>query len=101
MSKSTWKLHYKNGKVQWYSGYNYDEERDNYEWEDTLSYRGYGRGQSSCVIYFWSVQMQQDVIMFMTDFNDICVKLDHGKIHGKFTFCKRGMNYGVKLVEQI
>ena len=97
---SYWKLHFYKNKVRWYQGEVYDEERDNYEWEDTISYNGYGRGRSSCVIYFWSVKHQQDMIMFMTDFNDIVNKLDYGKLSGTFTFCKRGENYGIKIVKK-
>jgi len=94
---SNWKLHLNKGKVQWYQGDSYDEEKDNYEWEDTISYVGYGRGRSSCVIYFWSETNLQNMQMFMTDFDDIAIKLDHGKLQGTFTFCKRGANYGIKL----
>lgn len=95
---SDWKLHLKNHKVCWYQGDPYDEEIDNYKWEDTISYNGYGRGCSSCVICFWSVYYQQNMQMFMTDFNNIVRKMDHGKLTGTFTFCKRGQNYGIKLV---
>ena len=98
MKKSTWKLHYLNGKVRWYSGDKYDEERDNFVWDDKLEYDGYGRGCSSCVIFFKSLNDRKEYTMFMTDFNDIVDLLNKGCIEGQFTFCKRGMNYGIKKI---
>lgn len=95
---SNWKLHLKNYKICWYQGDPYDKEIDNYKWEDTINYNGYGRGRSSCVIYFWSVYHHQNMQMFMTDFDNIVKQMNYGQLTGTFTFCKRGQNYGIKLV---
>lgn len=95
---SNWKVLLNEGKIRWWSGDSYDEEKDNWEWEDTLTYSGYSRGVSSCVIGFKSEALNQYVNMFMTDFNYVVNKLEKGQLKGKFTFCKRGQNYGVKLL---
>ena len=100
---SNWKVLIKeDGKIEWWAGmskwmdeYNL-QWKDNWEWEDTITYSGYGRGTSSCVICFKSEALNQHVNMFMTDFNYVVKSLEKGQLKGKFTFCKRGQNYGVK-----
>jgi len=102
---SNWKLLVKeDGTIQWWAGFGNENDmkiynlhwQDNWEWEDTLTYYGYDRGSSSCIICFKSEALNQYVNMFMTDFNYIVKLLENGKLKGKFTFCKRGQNYGVK-----
>ena len=72
--------------------------KDNYEFEDTLKYSGYSRGNSSCTVQFKSVNDGKEYTMFMVELNDCIDKLVDGKLTGKFTFCKRGQNYGIKLL---
>lgn len=95
---SSWKVLKRNGKFCWWAGAVYDEEVDNFEWDDVLTYSGYGRGKSSCIIYFWSQKFNCNVHMFMTDFDNVVNVLTFGKFSGRFTFCKRGQNYGVRLL---
>ena len=99
MSKTNWKLHLKEGNIRWYSGDTYDKECDNYEFTTTLTYYGYCRGCSACNIMFRSPDFKQTLYMFMTDFDEVVDRLINGKLSGTFTFCKRGMNYGIKMVK--
>ena len=67
---------------------------------DTLRYDSYGRGRSAA--YFELLRTDGTcVTVFMTDIGDIIRQMDHGVITGTFTFCKRGQNYGCKLVSDI
>ena len=70
---------------------------DNFEFEDTLEYVGYTRGRSSAYFEFKRTDGGK-VCMFLTDFEDVIRKLVEGRITDKFTFTKRGQNYGVRLV---
>jgi hypothetical protein len=107
MSKPTWKLLVKNdGTVaqwdmgQWYVenyGYKYV---DNFEWIDTLEYETFGRGNSAAHLFFKSVITGKSYQMFLKDFENIVKLLVDGKVSGKWTFCKRGQNYGVKYLGQ-
>lgn len=76
------------------------EWRGNYEFEDTLTYEGFGRGRSSVRLYFKGAN-GDEYEMFMKDFDEIMKsgKIKGGKISGKWTFVKRGRNYGIKMVE--
>ena len=69
---------------------------DNYEFEDTLKYSGYSRGNSSCTVQFKSINDNKEYTMFMKELDDCIDKLIEGKLTGKFTFCKCGQNYGIK-----
>jgi len=103
MSKPSWKLLVReDGHICWWSGmqrymdkYNLRWE-DNYEFEDILKYSGFSRGNSSCTIQFRSINSGKEYTMFMKELNDCIDKLVEGKLTGKFTFCKRGENYGIK-----
>lgn len=70
----------------------------NYEFTDTLKYHGYSRGCSSAKIRFLRMSCSTTVEMFLTDFDDMMESagFDGQCIRGKFTFVKRGLNYGVK-----
>jgi len=107
MSKSTWKLLMKNdGTIaQWDMGTYYVEKFgykyiDNFEWEDTLEYECFGRGTSAAHLYFKSTITGNSYQMFLKDFEDIVKLLVDGKVTGTFTFCKRGQNYGIKIVKK-
>jgi hypothetical protein len=71
---------------------------DNYEFEDTLTYDGYSRGRSAAYFSFLRSDGRK-VTVFLTDFESIVNHMVKGKITGKFTFCKRGMNFGCKLIK--
>ena len=69
---------------------------DNYEFEDTLIYSGYSRGTSSCTVQFKSINDNKEYAMFMKELDNCIFNLIDGKLKGRFTFVKRGENYGIK-----
>jgi len=78
----------------------YIEWRDVYEFDDVLTYKGYGRGRSSVLMYFVGSDNTK-YPMFISDFHDVIenVGINGKQITGKWTFCKRGQNYGLKMVQ--
>lgn len=70
----------------------------NHIFEDTLTYKEYRRGRSAAYFVFTRTGGQQ-VTMFLKDFEQCLAHMVNGKITGKFTFCKRGQNYGCKRIE--
>lgn len=93
---------YQKGRVKY--GENYWDEcyyEPNRNFYDELKYIGYGRGRSSVKIYFESIISHKRYEMFMKDFD---ILMQNGKfgsfLKGQFTFCKKGANYGIKMLEE-
>ena len=82
-----------NGRVQWV---------ENRVFEDELKYAGFHRGRSAAGFDFVSVRDGKQYPMFMTDFDDVLrnCRLNRDRLVGKFTYCKRGANYGVRLLPE-
>ena len=74
---------------------------DNYTFEAVLTYVGYSRGRSAAGFKF--KDNSYEYYMFMTDMDDVLKNktLYKGRVSGKWTFIKRGMNYGIKLAEEV
>ena len=73
----------------------------NYEFSDIMIFEGFSRGRSSVKAHFVSETTGRKYEMFVSDLGD-AIRADglyNARIDGKFTFTKRGQNYGVKLVE--
>lgn len=72
--------------------------KDNFSFEETMTYRGYDRGRSSATILFKDSTGKR-YSMFLSDFDDLMEKkgLTGKSVHGIWTFCKKGSNYGLKL----
>lgn len=85
----------------------YDNRSGNVEYienkvfEDTLTFEGYARGRSSAVFHFVD-SSGATYQMFMTDIDDLLKNRDiiNRQVKGKWTFCKRGKNYGIKLYDE-
>ena len=77
------------------------ELRPNEVFADTLEYVTYHRGRSSALFEFKRLSTRTNVFMFMTDIDDIIPLMVGGKLGGTFTFCKRGKNYGVKMLSEV
>ena len=75
--------------------------RHNEVFADTLKYAGYRHGRAGGHFVFVRVSTRKNVHMFRTDFDDIVPKMVSGMLGGMFTFCKRGSNYGIKLVSSV
>ena len=98
MATGNYKIPFDNAGNQLdYEGWGCAEMRDNFEFEDTLTFQSYGRGRSSVTFTFKRVN-GQTVSMFVSDFSDIVNKMNHGHVTGRFTFVKKGQNYGCKMV---
>ncbi len=73
------------------------EWRDNFEFEDELTYVSYGRGRSSATFSF-KRSNGSEVNVFMSSMNEFIPKIVNGKIRSRFSFVKRGQNYSCCLV---
>jgi hypothetical protein len=76
-----------------------NELLDNFVFNDTLSFKKYGRGRSSITFEFIRESNGKTVSMFVSDFSAIVKELVDGKISGEFTFVKKGANFGCKKVK--
>ena len=77
--------------------------KENYEFEDILIITGMSRGRSAANFNLQSTVNGKNYNLFMTDIVDLIQKatINKGEIKGKWTFVKRGNNYGIKLIEII
>lgn len=73
----------------------------NFEFEDTLVFTHFSRGRSSVKAHFRSKYTEVRYEMFISDFEDVLKhnRIGNSHIRGKFTFVKKGANYGVKLCD--
>lgn len=74
----------------------------NLEFVATLRYVTFERGRSAAHLYFEDVETDKQYVMFLIELDDI---LKHNAMHGncvtgRWTFTKRGQNYGVKWLGQ-
>jgi hypothetical protein len=103
MKNKKWKMHFVNSTPCRWDGDDYNNERNADDiYELTLEYSGYGRGNSSAVLYFIGENNKGNVEhyqVFLSDLEDIINHTVNGSIKGKFKFVKKGRNYGLKLVE--
>lgn len=69
--------------------------------EDTLTYVQTRRGRSSAVFIFEDSQ-GATYQMFMTDIDDLLKtkNISNGRVKAKWTFQKRGQNYGIRLAKE-
>ena len=72
---------------------------DNIEFDDTLRYKGFSRGRSAAYFHFTRQSTGKEVTVFMKDFTDMIPFMVRGTVTAKFTFCKRGQNYGCRMVK--
>ena len=73
----------------------------NFEFEDTLIFEGFSRGRSSVKAHFKSQFTGKKYEMFISDLGDV-IKANYfiTKLSGRFTFVKRGQNYGIRLLKE-
>jgi len=78
----------------------YPDMRDNFEFDDTLTLLDYGRGRSSVTFTLQRLN-GKNVTMFVSDLCDMVKACEskQGVFHGRFTFCKKGQNYGCRLIK--
>lgn len=68
---------------------------DNFIFEDTLEYEHFGRGRSS-ITFTFKRQNGKTVSVFASNLVEFIPHFVDGKISGRFTFVKKGQNYGCK-----
>ena len=75
--------------------------RDNIEFYDILRYTGFERGRSSINFIFIDSDGNK-VPMFAKDFSDMVLQCSivGGQVKGKWTYAKRGANYGIQYVKE-
>lgn len=72
--------------------------REPWEFVDTFKIVGYSRGRSAANFDLVSETTGMECSMFMTDATHLITTtvIDKGVVTGKWIFCKRGSNYGIK-----
>lgn len=75
--------------------------RDNYEFTSTLTYESFLRSDHAVRIVFRGDD-GKEYHMFLKELHDILVGggFDGNKVSGVWTFCKRGQNFGIRLVRR-
>lgn len=68
---------------------------DNFIFEDELSYVSFGRGRSSITFSFVRTN-GKTVSVFASNLVEFIPHFVNGKIKGRFTFVKKGANFGCK-----
>jgi hypothetical protein len=71
----------------------------NYEFTATLAFTGFERGRSAAYAYFED-EAGKRYCMFLTNLADVIPRMSAGHISGTWTFCKRGQNFGIRLVTE-
>ena len=87
------------GNMLSYQAYDTHEMRENYEFTAVLTLTGISRGRSAANAEFVD-ENGRSYSMFLKDFSELLrtVGVIRGKTYGRWTFVKRGANYGVKRV---
>lgn len=77
--------------------YEYDW-REPWEFEDIFKIEGYGRGRSTAYFNLRSLTSGLTCVMMMSDIYDLVTSatLINGVVVGRWIFCKKGANYGIK-----
>lgn len=75
--------------------------QENIEFYDILRYTGFERGRSS-ISFIFEDSDGNKVPMFAKDFSDMVLKCSivGGEVKGKWTYVKRGANYGISYVTE-
>lgn len=75
--------------------------KDNYEFEEEMLIEGYSRGRSAANFNLQSTVDKRNYNVFMKDILEIMQNctISESKVKAKWTFTKRGANYGIKLVK--
>lgn len=91
----------KNGNQLSYDSYSCDRHLDNYMFTDTLLITSVRRGRSSVHFILKDIRGEREYSMFLTDMLDLICStgICKGIVSGTWTFCKRGKNFGLKMVK--
>ena len=70
---------------------------DNFEFDDVLTLVGSSRGRSS-VGFNMRRQNGKTVNVFLSNFVEMCHHMINGVVVGRFTFVKKGANFGCRMI---
>ena len=76
------------------------EMKDTWIFEDTLKITSYGRGRSAAYFELKSTTTSMEAVMMMSDMSHMVQAgvINKGVITGRWTFGKKGKNYGIEYV---
>ena len=77
------------------------EWRDNFDFTATLTFTGFNRGRSAAYAEFKNYLTGATFTMFLKDLDEVIKTcgIGNGKVEARWTFCKRGANYGLCLAQ--
>lgn len=75
--------------------------REPFEFEATICFQGYRRGRSAAYFLFKDQHTGVEYTMFLTDMEATISHMVRGSVNGRWGFVKRGMNYGISLIEAL
>lgn len=110
MDDERFKIPFKDGRPCWWDGDPRDEERDNYEFEECLELYGFYSGRSSTVMILRPVSDRDKDFdysssvyyrVLLPEIEWIIRFMTKGVIYGRWTFVKRRMYFGIRLVHVI
>lgn len=106
MAKKELLVPFYEGKPCWYDHSRSDERKRNYIFQETFEITGFSRGCSSAKLCMRKVTDNPDEHgwynrweVFLTDSINVIENSNKRIVSGKWTFTKRGSNWGIKLVE--
>lgn len=73
---------------------------ENFIFTDSLKYKSYSRGRSAAYFEFERLSSKTEVTVFLKEFEDIVPHMNKGVVKGRFTFCKRGQNFGCRRLSE-
>lgn len=105
MAKATYQIPFDKNGGMIRKVYNYGSSalfvfKDNFVFEDILQYTGMQRTSTSSYALFKSTTTKKTFYMFLKDLDKVLLKhtVKLGFLSGKFTFCKHGPSYGIKII---
>jgi hypothetical protein len=75
------------------------ELRDNFEFDEVLEVVGFYRGRSAAGLELSDVGRRRFYPCFLKESMAVIQAATKGVVNGRWTFCKRGSNFGIKLLE--
>jgi hypothetical protein len=73
---------------------------ENHAVETTISFVRWERGRSAAHAIFEREDNGKEVTVFLSELEPMLQTMVRGKVKGRFTFGKRGANYGMRLADE-
>ena len=72
--------------------------KDNHEFQATMEFQRFNRGRSAAYAVMRDTSTKRTVTIFLSDFDHVVRHMTRGTVTGRWTFTKKGQNYGCKLI---